>query len=152
MKLSHIVACSLNHVIGKENKLPWHIPEDLKNFKRLTQHHTIIMGRKTFESIGKPLPNRRNIVISQTLRTPQVEVELVSSIEESLKLCSQDTEVFIIGGASIYAQTLNLVDTIYMTKVEKFIEGDSFYPEIPNTFDLIRNESHGAYTFLTYQK
>ncbi len=130
--ISIIVAVAENRVIGRDNQLIWHISEDLKRFKRLTENNTVVMGRKTYLSLPfRPLKNRRNIVISNTVK--EIEgVEVVSSIDEALSLCRGD-EVFIIGGASIYEQTLGLVDRIYLTVVCKSFEGDVYFPEIPRS-------------------
>lgn len=130
--ISIIVAVAENRVIGRDNQLIWHISEDLKRFKRLTENNTVVMGRKTYLSLPfRPLKNRRNIVISTTVK--EIEgVEVVSSIDEAISLCRGD-EVFIIGGASIYEQTLGLVDRIYLTVVCKSFEGDVYFPEIPRS-------------------
>ena len=153
MKLSHIVAMSENRVIGKDNKLPWRIPEDLKKFKSLTQHHTVIMGRKTYESIGKPLPNRRNIVVTKTLMQPVgVELQVASSMEDALAKINPEEECFVIGGESLYKQTLSLIDTIYLTLVHKTVDGDTFYPEVPDNFVEAAREDKKEFSFLTYKK
>ena len=129
-KLSIIVAMSSNRAIGINNTLPWHLSEDLKHFKSLTTGHTIIMGRKTYESIGKPLPNRRNIVVTRNLNTFYDGVEIVHSLEDAFSISSNDEEVFIIGGSNIYEQSLNLVKHLYITEITKAFEGDAFFPEI----------------------
>ena len=129
-KLSIIVAMSSNRAIGVNNTLPWHLSEDLKHFKSLTTGHTIIMGRKTYESIGRPLPNRRNIVVSRNLNTFYDGVEIVHSLEDAFSISSNDEEVFIIGGSNIYEQSLNLVEYLYITEIAKAFEGDAFFPEI----------------------
>jgi dihydrofolate reductase len=129
-KLSIIVAMSSSRAIGINNTLPWHLTEDLKHFKSLTTGHTIIMGRKTYESIGKPLPNRRNIVVSRNLNTFYDGVEIVHSLEDAFSISSNDEEVFIIGGSNIYEQSLNLVEYLYLTEIAKAFEGDAFFPEI----------------------
>ena len=153
MKLSHIVAMSENRVIGKDNKLPWRIPEDPKKFKSLTQHHTVIMGRKTYESIGKPLPNRRNIVVTKTLMQPVgVELQVASSMEDALAKINPEEECFVIGGESLYKQTLSLIDTIYLTLVHKTVDGDTFYPEVPDNFVEAAREDKKEFSFLTYKK
>ena len=126
-----VVAMAENRVIGKNNQLVWRLPADLKFFKNLTTGHPIIMGRKTFESIGKPLPNRTNIVIT---RQQDFEAEgclVAHSLNEALMLAQQlDSEIFIIGGAEIYKQAMFLADTIYLTEVHHTFEGDTFFPEI----------------------
>lgn len=153
MSLSHIVACSLNRAIGKDGKIPWHLPADLKAFKARTQQHTIIMGRKTYESIGKPLPKRRNIVVSRTMTPPPgVELQIVSSIDGALSLCLPDEESFIIGGAEIYAQTLDKVDKIYLTSVNLIADGDAFYPEVPAGFSATCIEGFDGFSITTYTR
>lgn len=131
--LSIIVAVAENGVIGKDNKLLWRLSDDLKNFKRLTTNHAIIMGRKTFDSIGRALPNRINIVISRS-KTLKIEgCEVVNSIEAATEIAaklSDANEVFIIGGDTIYRQTLPLAATIYYTKVYATMDGDAFFPAL----------------------
>ncbi len=132
MKLSIIVAVAENGVIGHNNQLIWHLPEDLKMFKRLTSGHPIIMGRKTFESIGKPLPNRTSIIIT---KNPEFQIEgciTVHSLEEAIEAANEieENEAFIIGGAEIYRLALPFADTIYLTEVHHAFEGDTFFPAI----------------------
>src|ERR1700754_2685293 len=116
MIVTIVVAISENHAIGKDNKLLWHLPKDLKHFKEITTGHTVIMGRKTYDSVGKPLPNRRNIIITrQDIAIDGCEV--TSSIEGALELCKTEEEVFIVGGAEIYRQSMHLTDRIYLTIV-----------------------------------
>ncbi len=125
-----IVAVSQNMAIGKDNKLLWHIPQDLRYFKKITTGGCVIMGRKTFLSIGKALPNRRNIVISRTLNHFE-GVEVASSIEDAMKLCKNEEKVFIIGGGEIYNATIGLAKRLYITFVYKEImDADTFFPEI----------------------
>ncbi len=133
MILSIIVAVAQNGVIGQGNKLPWHIPEDLKRFKQLTTGHAVIMGRKTYESIGKPLPNRKNIVITRQPGYDAPGTFVVSSLQEAIQLSSQwdDEEAFVIGGAEIYRQTIPLADRIYLTIVRQDVAGDTLFPPIP---------------------
>jgi len=130
MIISIVVAIAENNAIGKENKLLWHLPADLRHFKEVTTGHTIIMGRKTYDSVGKPLPNRRNIVITRKsgLKIPGVEV--VHTLEEALVLCDEDEEVFIGGGAEIYKMAMSLTDKIYLTVVKGIFDADTFFPEI----------------------
>ena len=128
-KVSIIVAMSKNRVIGVKNSLPWHISEDLKRFKRLTTGYPIIMGRKTFESIGKPLPERRNIVISRNQNLKLQDVEVVKSIEDALKICSSENLIYIIGGEQIYNLAMPYANNIHLTEVNKEVEGDAFFPE-----------------------
>ena len=157
-KLSIIVAMSSNRVIGVNNSLPWHLSEDLKHFKTLTTGHTIIMGRKTYESIGKPLPNRRNIVISRNLNAFYGGVEVVHSLEDAFSTSSNDEEVFIIGGSNIYEQSLHLVDHLYITEIKKAFEGDAFFPEIDKSlWTESARETHTSsdgleFSFVSLQK
>lgn len=149
--ISIIVAKALNNAIGRNNQLLWHISEDLKYFKKVTSSHTIIMGRKTWESIGRPLPNRRNIVISSQKDNNDSSfkgAEVYSSLEEALKeaLDNNNTtlnkEIFIIGGGQIYNQTLPIADKLYLTIVNQTIEdADTFFPEIDlSQWEEIENE------------
>ena len=126
--ISIIVAVAANGVIGDNNSLLWHISEDLRNFKRITSGHPVVMGRKTFESLGRPLPNRTNVVVSRTV----TEIEgcrVAASLDEAIAMFPEDEEVFIIGGAQIYAQALDSADKIYLTRVEHDYEGDTSFPE-----------------------
>jgi dihydrofolate reductase len=132
MKISIVVAAAQNNTIGKNNELLWHLPADLKHFKNLTTGHAILMGRKTYESIGRPLPNRRNIVI--TRQPIQLEgCEVVNSIDEAMAICDGEEEVFVIGGAEIYKQTLERCHRIYLTRVNQHFEGDAYFPELNET-------------------
>lgn len=125
--ISLIVAVAENGVIGDKNSLLWHISEDLKHFKTLTSGHPVVMGRKTYESLGRPLPNRTNVVITrQQLEIPGCEV--VHSLTEALALFPKDEEVFIIGGAQIYAEALALADRFYLTRVFHAYQGDTHFP------------------------
>jgi dihydrofolate reductase len=130
--VSLIVATSLNNAIGKDNKMLWHLPEDFKYFKNTTWGMPIIMGRKTFESIGKALPGRTNIVITNNKNWHAENVEVVHTIEDAITLAKKTnaTEIFITGGAEIYKQSISIADKIYITKVNTNIDGDTFFPEI----------------------
>jgi dihydrofolate reductase len=159
MTITIVVAISENHVIGKDNKLLWYLPNDLKHFKDITTGHTVIMGRKTYESVGKPLPKRRNIII--TRQDIKIEgCEVVNSIEAALKLAAGEEEVFIVGGAEIYKQAMTFTDRIYLTIVHKEFDGDSFFPEINlNDWKEVAREDHEPdeknslpYSFITYEK
>ncbi len=128
MIVSLIAAMSENRVIGKDNELPWHISEDLKRFKRITVGHTVIMGRKTYESIGKILPNRTNIIMT---RDPDYEVEdaiVARSLDEAIRR-SKGEEVFVIGGEEIYRMAIERADRLYLTMIHDEIVGDAFFPE-----------------------
>lgn len=132
MKLSIIVAVAENRVIGRDNQLIWHLPKDLKQFKNLTTGHPIIMGRKTFESIGKPLPNRTSIIISRNTNFAVEGCIVVNSLEDAILEAQkiESEEAFIIGGAEIYKIAMPLSDKIYLTRVYHNFEGDTFFPVI----------------------
>lgn len=126
-----VVAMGLKNEIGADNKLLWHLPTDLKNFKEITTDHPIIMGRKTFESIGKALPNRTNIVVSRKKDWFQEGILIVGSIKEAIKFAKKiDEEIFIIGGGNIYEQTLEITDKLEVTQVNAELEADVFFPKI----------------------
>lgn len=146
MILSHILAIDNQGAIGKDNKLPWHLPEDLKFFKETTQGKIMIMGRKTFDSLGRVLPGRLHIVITrQHLKSDHERVVYVSSLDQAIQLAKKfipewPDEIFIIGGAEIFKQSLDQVDQIYLTKIDKVVDGDTFYPEVDwAKFDLIKH-------------
>lgn len=161
MILSHIVAVSENSIIGSQNSLPWDIPGDMHFFKETTKNHIIIMGRKTFESIGRTLPKRLNIIVT---RQKDYHVEngiVVTSVEEALEVSRQHLaewgeEVFICGGGEIYKQTLPQTQRIYFTRVHKEIEGDTSYPEIDlENFEEVKKVSHDdkiPFTITTFQR
>lgn len=129
MIISLIAAISLNNAIGKNNQLPWHLPDDFKWFKEKTSNHSIIMGRKTMESLGKPLPNRRNIVISRNPTSLLYGFEHSSSVSDTLRKIYREDEVFVIGGGEIYQQFITLADKLYITQVETTVEdADAFFP------------------------
>lgn len=132
MRISFIVAKSENNVIGAKNKLPWHLKDDLQNFKKLTMGHHILMGRKTFESIGKALPGRMSLVISTKPKANEESVLWFSSIFRAIKQAerSGETELFIIGGEQIFKAALSLADRIYLTEVKSQINGDAFFPQL----------------------
>jgi dihydrofolate reductase len=129
MIVTIVVAISENNAIGKNNQLLWYLPADLKHFKNITTGHTVIMGRKTYDSVGKPLPNRRNIIITRQDITIE-GCEVVKSIEDALALSTGEEEVFIVGGAEIYKQSIHLTNRIYLTIVHQKFDADSFFPEI----------------------
>lgn len=160
MNLTLIAAMAQNRVIGDNNSLIWHFPEDLKRFKKLTSGHHIIMGRKTFESVGKPLPNRTNIIISRQ-KDYQVEGCLVAnSLEDAIALVKDDDQPFIVGGAEIYKLALDYAKTIELTLIMADYEGDTKFPEFDTSvWKLARGEKKEAdvkhahpYEFLTYKK
>ena len=140
MNLSIIVAMSKNRVIGKDNKMPWHLSNDLKNFKKITIGKTIVMGRLTYDSIGKPLPERKNIVLSRNLIDS--DVFIFDNFEEVLNFTKDEDEVFIIGGQDIYSQTIDKVNKLYLTTIDANIEGDKYFPEIDiSKWKKIRSEN-----------
>ena len=128
-RLSLIVAMDENRLIGNDNQLPWHLPADLAFFKRTTMGKPILMGRKTFQSIGRPLPGRRNIVITRDRNFVAQGCELSNSIDAALALCGDAEEVMLIGGASLYEQTLERADTLYITRIQHAFNGDTWFPE-----------------------
>lgn len=159
MKVVLITAVSENNVIGNEGKIPWHLPDDLKHFKELTEGHSVIMGRKTFESIGKPLPNRRNIVITRQ-HVSFDGCEVVHSLEEALKVCVDESEVWVIGGGEIYREALPRADRIELTRVHVKVDGDAFFPKVDSSqWHLKRGFRHESderhaypFTFQTYDR
>ena len=132
MKISCIVAAAKNNVIGKDNDIPWHLPADLKYFKRITMGRTVIMGRNCFESIGRPLPKRTNIILTRDPYYISSGCIMAHSIQEALQIAedSGETEAFIIGGGKVYEQTIHLWEKLYYTDVDLEVEGDVFFPEI----------------------
>jgi len=144
--LSIAVAVGENFAIGKNNQLLWHMPADLKFFKQTTSGHTVVMGRKTFDSVGRPLPNRRNIVISRDPSLKIDGVEVVNSLDEALAITkAEEKPVFIVGGAEIYRQALPKTTTLYLTTIHHRFDADTFFPEINrNEWKLISSEAHKA--------
>lgn len=141
--ISFIVAMDDNRVIGKDNELPWHLPEDLKNFKRVTMGHPIVMGRKTFESIGRALPGRENIIITRNPSFSRDDCTVFYQIEDLLSYCKQkpEEEFFVIGGAEIFKQLLREVGRLYITIIHEDFQGDTFFPEIDmNEWQLTSTE------------
>jgi dihydrofolate reductase len=127
-RINVIAAMAKNRVIGINNTLPWHLPEDLKHFKALTMGHHIIMGRKTYESIGRPLPGRTTVIVT---RDPHYRVDgclTAHSLREAIDLCGGDEEVFFVGGADLYAQALPLADRVYLTEIQAEFDGDARFP------------------------
>jgi dihydrofolate reductase len=154
-----IVAIDQNNAIGKDNQLLWHLPKDLSFFKNVTSGNAIIMGRKTFESIGKALPNRRNIVISTQKDLQYAGAEITSSLNAAIELVG-NADCYIIGGGSIYQQSLSKVDRLYITKVAANFDADTFFPTINwDEWTLVSKEDHPAdekhahaFSFCVYDK
>lgn len=137
-----IVAKSKNNVIGKDNKLIWDIPEDLRYFKEKTTGKTVVMGRKTHESIGRPLPNRRNIVLTRSKESNELlGVDVLNSVSDVLDTAKTE-DVVIIGGSNVYEQFLEFCDIIYITEVDHYFEGDSFFPELGESFVEVSSSEH----------
>lgn len=158
--ISIIVAMARGRVIGGDNKLLWHISEDLRRFKSITMGCPIIMGRKSYESIGRPLPGRQNIVLSSDKNLKIEGCEVVGTIDEAIGLCDRDKEIFIIGGGQVYAQTMDFVDRLYITYVDAEYAGDTFFPEIDSDIwqessrqDFERGDKFEApFSFVDYTK
>lgn len=147
MKISAIVAAAKNRVIGKDNQIPWYLSNDFKYFKKTTLNHHIIMGRKSFQSIGRPLPKRTNIVVTRNSFFIATGCLIAHSIEEALTIAQNNgaKEVFIIGGGGIYEQSMEYVDCLYITEVDAEPEGDVFFPKIDTeNWELISEEHHKA--------
>lgn len=160
MIVSLIVAMSENRVIGKDGGLPWRLPDDLKHFKQLTVDHTVVMGRKTFDEIKRPLDNRRNVVISRKPDFQPHGVTVVPSLKEALALGATESEVFVIGGGEIFSLALPRADRLYLTIVHAHIEGDTYFPEFDKAAWVLEKEEHHAadarhaypFSFRTYQR
>lgn len=156
-----IVAHDKNRVIGSKGDMPWHgnLPADLKHFKELTNGHTIIMGRATYDSIGKPLPNRRNVVITRQTNLEIPGCSVFNSLEEACRLGLEDEELFIIGGASIYHLAMPSADRLFVTEIDAEFEGDTYFPELPPEWQEVNRGEHFAdidnkynYTFIEYER
>lgn len=155
-----VAAAAENNALGKNNDLVWHLPDDFKRFKAITSHHHIVMGRKTFESFPKLLPNRKHIVITRQTDYKREGIEVVHSLEEALQSCAGEEEVFIIGGGEIYKQAMPYADKIELTRVHASFEADAFFPEIDESkWKLVNKEVHKQderhkydFSYLTYLK
>lgn len=157
-----IAAIGLNNELGKDNDLIWHLPADLRRFKKITSGHTIIMGRNTFESIGKPLPNRRSIIITRNISYKKDGCDVVHSLEEAIELIKDQKNAFIIGGAQIYKEAIEkkLVDQLDITKVHQNFDADVFFPtinmalwkEISKETFLPDDKNQYGYSFLSYKR
>ena len=159
MRISLIVAMAENRVIGRDGRLPWHLPKDLKRFKKLTVGHPMVMGRKTFESIGRPLPKRRSLVLSRDPAYRPPGAEVAASLPEALARLAADEEAFVIGGARVFAEALPLAERLYLTLVHAEVAGDVRFPEIDAAaWKLLASERHTAddrhaydFSFLCYE-
>lgn len=157
--ISLVVAKSSNNVIGSRNDLPWYLPADLKHFKEITTGHTVLMGRTTFQSIleriQKPLPNRTNIVVTRDNNFSSPGVEVIHSLDDIQTL----GDLYVIGGAEIYKQTMSMADTLYVTEVQATIDGDTYFPDIDDSWSEASRESHASdeknqydYDFVIYKR
>lgn len=153
-----VVAFARNQVIGRAGTMPWHLPDDLRRFKSITMGHAIIMGRKTFESIGRPLPGRRSIIVSRRPDYAVPGAEVVGSLAEALDLVDDGTEAFVIGGGEIYVAALPLADRLLVTEIDLAPEGDTWFPEIlPTHWKALSREEHVSpdglrYAFVEYRR
>ena len=160
MRVSLIVAMGKNRVIGKNNRLPWRLPADLRRFKSTTMGHALIMGRKTYESIGRALPGRKNIVLTKQKGFQPEGCFVASSIEEAISMAGTDEEVFVIGGAQVFARALPIARRIYLTLIEDEFDGDVFFPEIDDRLWVEKDrqsftadqENPHSYTFLVLER
>lgn len=162
MKISMIAAMAHDRVIGKDNQMPWHLPADLAHFKRVTLGKPVLMGRKTFESIGRPLPGRRNLVISRNPDYQAEGIEVVGSVEAALALLAGSSveELMVIGGGHLYAEMLPSADCLYLTRIDLTVEGDTRFPAFDDgQWQRVDCESHPAdeknphpYSFETWQR
>lgn len=158
--LSIIAAVSQNNVIGKDNKLIWHLPADMQFFKQTTMGHTLIMGRKTFESFGKPLPGRKSIVVTRQKDWNFNGVTAVNSLQAAIDTAPKNEEVFIIGGSEVYKQAMPLCNKMYLTVIHHDFKGDAFFPEVDfSEWKLVKDDynqsdekNHYCYSFRTYIK
>ena len=145
MTISLVVAASKNNVIGRNGGLPWHLPDDLRHFKRLTTGKPVVMGRRTFESIGRPLPDRRNIVMTRDPDYAAEGCDVVSSVDEALDLVAGAGEVMVIGGGQVYRDFLPRADRVYLTRVQAEVDGDTYFTELTETeWLLVSTEHHAA--------
>ena len=158
--ISIIVAVAQNGVIGCHNKLIWHISEDLKHFKQITTSHPVIMGRKTFESIGKTLPNRENVIITRQNDYVVNGAKVVNSLTEAINLFDKSQEIFVIGGGEIYNEAIKIADKIYLTEVYRDYDGDTFFPNWDRTqWNIIDRQDFqsgqnydGSFSFIEYER
>jgi dihydrofolate reductase len=160
MSLSILVAMAANRTIGINNTLPWRCPEDLKHFKALTMGHHIIMGRKTFDSIGRPLPGRTTVVVTRNRELKIDGCLMAHSLQEAIAACANDHAIFIVGGAELYAQAMPLADTLFITEIQQNVAGDAHFPEFSRTeWQEVSREQHHQetpqpldYHFVTYRR
>ena len=163
MKLSLLAALASNNVIGRDNQVPWRLSTDLKRLKAMTMGHHVIMGRKTFESVGRPLPGRTNVIITRQEGYAPVGVVVVHSLEDAIHLAVQagEDEAFVLGGAEIYAQALHRADRMYLTRVHAEVEGDTYFPDFDDVAEWKLSDAEHfeadekneyPFSFLTYDR
>ena len=141
MKIILIAAMAKNRVIGRGNGIPWHIPSELQRFKAMTMGHTLVMGRKTFESIGRPLPGRKTIIVTRNPEYRAAGCSVATSLAAAIALCPETETIFIAGGGEIYREALPLAEAIYLTVLDREVEGDTLFPEVaPNQFRATSTE------------
>jgi len=158
--ISIIAAVSTNGVIGRDGDLPWRMPTDLKRFKRLTMGHHLVVGRKTWDEVGRPLPGRIMVVVTRDLSFEADDVIVAHSLRQAIEAAGDDDEIFVAGGGEIYRQALPVADRMYLTRVHAYIEGDTTFPEFDESdWILVEREDHLAdesnpypFSFLVYQK
>ncbi len=160
MKISLVVAMDKNRIIGANNQLPWNLPADLAHFKRLTLNKPIVMGRKTFESIGRPLPQRRNIIVTRNVKYSAEGCEVFHSLDAALANLKNEEEVMVIGGGELFNQVLSQASTLYLTIVDAKVDGDVYFPdwnanewqEVGSQFNEADEKNPFNYTFLTLKR
>lgn len=154
MTVTIVAAVARNRVIGRDGGLPWHIPGDLPRFKDLTMGHTLVMGRRTFESIGRPLPGRRTVVVTRRQNWQPRGVTVVGSVEAALREAgAEDDEVFVVGGGEVYRQTLDRADALELTEVDAEPDGDVFFPEVDwSRWQETARQDHPGHSFVTYRR
>lgn len=159
-RINFVVAMANNRTIGLNNQMPWHMPADLKHFKAITLNHPVVMGRKTYQSIGKALPGRHNIVVSRDSEFKLTDADVVNDLQQAINACGDVDEIMIIGGANIYQQLLPKADRLYLTMIDLDVAGDTFFPDWQGLgFHQIASEQHQAdeknphpYRFVTFER
>lgn len=152
-RVTLIAALARNGVIGRDGKMPWHLPEDLKHFKATTIGHPLVMGRKTYESIGRSLPGRRSIVITRDPQWRHAEVEVAHSFEEALTLAGVADEVFVVGGGEVYQSAMPFAQRMVLTEVDQTPEGDTYFPDYPHEqWREVSRDRHEGFDVVTYER
>lgn len=151
MPITIVAAVARNGVIGRDGGLPWHLPEDLRRFKEMTMGGTLVMGRKTYESIGRPLPGRTTVVVTRRPDWAAEGVLTAGSLEEALALAGEG-DVFVVGGAGVFRQALEVADALEITEVDAEPEGDTYFPDIPPSYEVVHREVKDGLTFTRWQR